>query len=259
MCTLIILRRPESPWPILIAANRDEMLDRPWSAPAQHWPDRPGVVAGLDVLAGGSWLGVNGTGVVAAMLNRVGTLGPAPGMRSRGELVLEALEHHDAAEAVKAIGAVNGAAYRAFNMVIADNRDAYWVRSLGGTGASGPKVEPIPVGLSVLTANDLNDPSSARTRFYRPRFAAASIPDPGRGNWKAWETLMGSREMEPDAGPHGALNIVTAEEDGKRTGYGTSSSSLIALAAAGTAKPPGVLWRFAAGAPDQAPFAEVTL
>src|SRR6476659_3255713 len=57
MCTLVILRRPGHRWPVLIGANRDEMIDRPWEPPGRHWPDRPEVVAGLDRLAGGSWLG----------------------------------------------------------------------------------------------------------------------------------------------------------------------------------------------------------
>lgn len=256
MCTLVILRRPDDAWPVLIAANRDEMLDRSWTMPGRHWPDRPEVMAGRDNLAGGSWLGVNATGVVAAVLNRHGTLGPAPGVRSRGELVLEALDHPDAAAAAKAFAALDPKAYRAFNMVIADNRDAFYVRSLGG---SGLKVAPIPVGLSMLTAHELNDESSARIRFHSPRFAAAAVPDPSRGDWAAWEKLLGSREREPDAGPHGALTIVTAEEGARRTGYGTSSSSLVALAAPGTAPPPGIVWRFAPGAPDITPFEDIKL
>ena len=79
MCTLVILRRPGDRWPLLLAANRDEMADRPWRGPGRHWPDRPDVVAGQDLLSGGSWLGLNDHGVVAAILNRVGSLGPAAG------------------------------------------------------------------------------------------------------------------------------------------------------------------------------------
>jgi Transport and Golgi organisation 2 len=255
MCTLVILRRPDNRWPVLIAANRDEMLDRPWRAPGRHWPDRPEVVAGRDELAGGAWLGVNDTGVAAAILNRHGTLGPAPGHRSRGELVLEALDHPDAADAAKAFAALDAKAYRPFNMVIADNRDGFLVRSLGSAGF---KIIPIPVGLSMITAHELNDESSARIRFHRPRFAEAPVPDPERGQWDAWEKLLGSHDHEPDAGPHGALTIVTGEAGGKRTGYGTSSSSLIALAAAEHA-PPTIIWRFAPGAPDITRFDTVTL
>ncbi|HEX9461661.1 MAG TPA: NRDE family protein [Alphaproteobacteria bacterium] len=255
MCTLVILRRPDTAWPVLIGANRDEMLDRPWSPPGHHWPDRPDVVAGRDNLAGGSWLGINATGVVVGVLNRQGTLGPAPGLRSRGELVLEALDHPDAAEAAKAFEALDPKAYRSFNLVIADNRDAFLVRSLG---SAGHKVTPIPPGLSMVTAHELNDESSARIRFHRPRFAAAPPPDPERGQWESWEKLLASREQEPDAGPHGALTIVTGEND-RRSGYGTSSSSLIAIAAPGHAAPPGIVWRFAPGAPDVTPFQDVKL
>ena len=82
MCTLVILRRPDHAWPLLFAANRDEMLERPWRPPARHWPDRPDVVAGRDELAGGTWLGVNDHGVGAAVLNRIGSLGQTTDKRS---------------------------------------------------------------------------------------------------------------------------------------------------------------------------------
>ena len=49
MCTLVLLSRPGHAWPLLVAANRDESLERPWRPPAAHWPDRPGVVGGLDL------------------------------------------------------------------------------------------------------------------------------------------------------------------------------------------------------------------
>jgi uncharacterized protein with NRDE domain len=103
MCTLVILRRPGHHWPVIVGANRDEMTSRPWRGPGRHWPDRPEVVAGQDLEAGGSWLGVNDHGLVAGVLNRPGALGPAPGRRSRGELVLEALDHADADAAATAL------------------------------------------------------------------------------------------------------------------------------------------------------------
>ena len=65
MCTIVLLRRVGNAWPLVLAANRDEMGDRPWVAPGRHWPDRADVVAGLDEHAGGTWLGVNDAGVVA--------------------------------------------------------------------------------------------------------------------------------------------------------------------------------------------------
>ena len=102
MCSVVILRRPGHDWPVLLGANRDEMSERPWLPPGRHWPDRPWVVAGLDQQAGGSWLGLNDHGLIAGIMNRPQSLGPAAGKRSRGELVLDALDHADAREAAAA-------------------------------------------------------------------------------------------------------------------------------------------------------------
>src|SRR5579864_3854826 len=152
MCTLVILRRPGHEWPLLLAANRDEMIGRPWRAPDRHWSDRPEVVGGLDELAHGSWLGLNDHGVVAGILNRFGTLGPAPGQRSRGELVLEALDHADARDAATALTALDPRAYRPFNLIIADNHDAFWLCHADPRGKAPIGVHEIAPGLAMIAA-----------------------------------------------------------------------------------------------------------
>lgn len=245
MCSVIFLRRPGHDWPLILGANRDEMAERPWRPPARHWPDRA-IVAGLDELAGGTWLGINDAGVVAGVLNRPGTLGPAAGLRSRGELPLEALDHEDAADAAAALERLDGASWRPFNMFVADNRDAFWIRSLGNDRPDAVTVAEIPPGLSMLTAHDLNDTASKRIRFYRPRFAAASPPDLGRDDWTAWERLLMSDAHEPGGGPADAMRIVTPG------GFGTTSSSLIALPAVARKRAAKPVWRFAA-APFESP------
>jgi uncharacterized protein with NRDE domain len=246
MCTTIILNRPAHDWPILLAANRDERLDRPWKRPAAHWPDRPGVVGGLDELAGGSWLAINGTGVVAAVLNRHGTLGPAAGKRSRGELVLDALDYADAVDAADALSALDPAAWRPFNLVIADNRDAFLLTLR--EAAKSVDVAPLPEGLAMITAGDLDDPTSPRIALHRPRFLAAPPPDPDRGDWSAWEALLASRDRAPDSGPAGALFIDPEPPDDPHA-FGTASSSLIALPAIG-AEDRAPVFRFASGPPE---------
>lgn len=257
MCSIVILFRPGHDWPVLIGGNRDEMLDRPWDPPGRHWPDRPEVTAGRDRLAGGSWLGVNREGVVAAVLNRHNTLGPQPGRRSRGELVLEALDHADAAAAAWALADLDPRAYRSFNMIVADNRTAFWLRNLGES-AEGIEVMPLPAGLSMITAHDRNDTErSVRIRTYLPRFREAAAPDPatrgGAGDWSAWERLLACRTPGDGGSPYDAMAIVSD------SGFGTSSSSLVALSAASRAGRPRVVWRFAAGLPGEAPYEAVEL
>jgi uncharacterized protein with NRDE domain len=249
MCTVIVLRRPGHDWPLVIGANRDEMIDRPWLAPARHWPDRPEVVAGLDELAHGSWLGINDHGVVAAMLNRFGTLGPAPGQRSRGELVLEALDHADARDAAAALGDIDPGAYRAFNMIVADNRDAFWLRHADARGDAHPTATPLGPGLAMIAAGELDD-ETPRLRRYHPRFAAAPLPDPGSPGWTAWQALLADDDSTPHDGPPGAMRFRTER------GFATVSSALLALPAAAKAGVRPVFF-FRAWQPEPGPWRDV--
>ncbi len=256
MCTLVILRRPHNDWPLIVAANRDEMIDRPSLPPARHWPDRENVVAGRDELAGGTWLGINDDGVVAGILNRMGTLGPDPDLRSRGELPLEALDHAEAEEVAAALFDLDPNAYRSFNMFVGDAKEAFWISSVNEYGEPGMRLGDIPMGVSMLTDGDLNDAMSPRVRHYLPQFSSADEPaiggDPASDDWTAWQALLANKEFEGDAGPYGSMNIDRGD------GFGTVSSSLIALPSIEMA-PEKPRWIFASGAPDQADYEPVEL
>src|SRR5689334_23277409 len=200
MCSVVILSRPGHDWPVILGANRDEMSRRPWLPPGRHWADRPWIVAGLDQEAGGSWLGLNDHGLIAGIMNRPQSLGPAVGKRSRGELVLEALDHADAREAAEALAGLEPAAYRTFNLVLADNREAFWLRHADPSGTLPITAHPLKSGLSMIAAGDLDD-DTPRLNRYRPRFAAAAPPDPARGAWESWERLLLDETLEPGDDP----------------------------------------------------------
>lgn len=261
MCTVVILYRPGHDWPLIVGANRDEMRTRPWEAPGRHWDDRPHVTAGRDSLAGGTWLGMNDDRLVAGILNRPNSLGPAPGKRSRGELPLDALDHAEASMAAKAMAELDPSAYRSFNMVIADAAGAFCLVNDGNSETI--LVHPIPAGLSMVTAHDLNDTDSDRIRHHLPRFRAAPAPDPENNDWFAWEALLADRSRAVDADWSGAMAIAPedfegepgAEEGVKSVDFGTVCSSLIALPAPGIDKTP--IWRFAPGRPGETPYRDV--
>ena len=180
MCTFIISWQPNEKWPVIIGANRDELITRAWRKPGRHWSDRPEVVAGYDEAAGGSWLGVNDHGLIAGILNRSNSLGPMTGKRSRGELVLEALDHADAVESAAAIKEINENSYRDFNMLILDNRDAFWLKKNDGERVN---CRPLPPGVSMLTAKELNDESSPRINHHLDRLQHAETPNPEGPGW----------------------------------------------------------------------------
>jgi uncharacterized protein with NRDE domain len=216
MCTLVLLHRPgDQGWPLLLAANRDEMLDRPWQPPARHWPDLPGVTGGLDTLAGGTWLAFNDAGVVAGVLNRSGSLGPQAGKRSRGTLPLLALRRDDAAAAAAAMADLDAAEWRSFNLVIADSYTAFFVRGLGAGRVTATRLAP---GLTMVTSADANDLAHPRVARHLPRFQAAAPPEPP--DWGTWPALLADWEGPAEA----ALHIPPTN------GFGTASSMLLALA-----------------------------
>jgi len=241
VCTVILLRRPGHAWPVLLATNRDERIARRWDPPAAWWPGQPEVVGGRDQEAGGTWMAVNASGVVAAVLNRPGSLGPATGKRSRGELPLLALRHATAAAAATALAALPATDWRPFNLVVADRRSAVFVR---GLGHGRPEATALPEGVGMVTAHDPNDLSSPRTARHLPRFRAAPAPLPERADWASWEARLG------DAGGSRAEALTVPPS----AGFGTVCASLLALGAAGQ-----VVWRFAPGPAGAAPFATVRL
>lgn len=232
MCTVVVLIRPDQ---ILLAANRDERVERLWDPPAAWWPDRPGTIAGRDRSGGGTWMGINAHGVVATVLNRPGTLGPAAGKRSRGDLPLMALDHITADAAAEALTSLDAGLWRGFNMVLADRSGAWFVK---GLGHGRPQAEPLPPGISMVTAHDPNDLDSPRTARHLSRFQAAD------SNWDDWHAILSDRDG--DAAEQ--LNVVP------RAGFGTVSSSFVTLPAVGDP-----IWLFAAGPPHLAPFFPVTL
>jgi len=236
MCTVVLRIAPGEEFPLMLAANRDERVDRPWDPPGRWWPDRPDIVGGRDRNAGGTWMAVNGAGVVCCVLNRPGSLGPAPGKESRGMLPLRALEKKTAQEAAKVISVLDAGRFRPFNLVLADANAAIFQRADG----SGP-VETVllPSGLHMVTARDPDDPESPRVARYLPRFRAAPPPDPASGNWDAWTQILADRSGLPGS----EINVPV------RAGFGTVCSSLLAIR-----HTRALSWLFAAGPPDSAPF-----
>ena len=153
--------------------------------------------------------------------------GPAAGKLSRGALPLLALAHDTASGAAAALTALDGRAYRSFNMIVTDRTAVWFVRNLG-TGR--PVARALPPGLHMVTAHDPDDVDSPRVARHLPRFRSAIAPTPP--DWSTWEPLLADR-----AGPRdSALTVPPA------AGFGTVCASMLGLPADGMA-----VWRFAAG------------
>ncbi len=90
MCILFIALNQHPKYPLIVCANRDEFHHRP-TEQAHFWPPENELLAGKDLEAGGTWLGINKQGGFSALTNIRDPLQQQDQMRSRGELVLKAL------------------------------------------------------------------------------------------------------------------------------------------------------------------------
>lgn len=125
MCLILLAWRVHERHPLVVAANRDEFHGRP-AARAAFWEDRPGVLAGRDLQAGGTWMGVSRNGRFAAVTNYRG--GTEPGAaESRGALVTRYLEGAE----VPAL-AERKSEYSGFNLLACDGGELWWLSNRDG-------------------------------------------------------------------------------------------------------------------------------
>jgi uncharacterized protein with NRDE domain len=148
--------------PLIVAANRDERLDRPAVPITVLRERRPRILGGRDELAGGTWLAVNEYGVVAGLTNQPSFNGRDPAKRSRGELPLAFASWPSAAEAVEKVSAaVDPASYNPCWMLVGDREALFFI---GIAGSGRPEVEQLGPGLHVLENAALR-PRSAKAAF----------------------------------------------------------------------------------------------
>jgi uncharacterized protein with NRDE domain len=144
--------------PLMIAANRDERLDRPAVAMTVLREASPRILGGRDELAGGTWLAVNEHGVVAGLTNQPSAAGRDPSKKSRGELPLAFAAHREAAGAVAAVRLeLDPAQYNPCWMLVGDGQSLY---SVGVAGGAEPEVEQLGPGVHILENAPLRAPSA---------------------------------------------------------------------------------------------------
>jgi hypothetical protein len=231
MCILIVLRGRHAEHPLVVAGNRDERTDRPASPPGLWVGAARRVLSPRDRRAGGTWLGVNDRGVVAGLTNVAGSP-PVPDAPSRGHLVHLALDAADVEAGLAAVvRRVEETQHAAFQLVVADARATVVLRHVGG------RLQRIDWSDSTLVVTNEHGPGELAPRG----LAAAHAPSlPLERRLDALAAVLRDRGGD---GHHAVC---------KRTiGYGTVSSSLLAVP-----RDParGLVWRYAAGAPDDMPY-----
>ncbi len=184
MCLIVVGWRIHPDYPLVVAANRDELHARP-SAVAAYWPEVPQVMGGRDLEAGGTWLGLTVDGRFAAVTNvREPHMGK--GAVSRGGLTSEFLKgRQSAAEYAKTI---DGARYSGFNLLLSDGETLTYCSNRDG------EPRPLAPGIYGLSNHLLDTPWPKLVRA-RHAFSGAmhQLPDE-----QAFFELLAERDVVPD-------------------------------------------------------------
>lgn len=227
VCTLAIYFRAFVDYPIIVAANRDEHFDRPSSPPAVS-EGSPAILAGRDLRVGGTWLGVNEHGVIAAVLNRRlngEPLSPAE-VRSRGLLCMDLLGQKSARSA-KSFMEGHRQSYLPFTLVYGDPNELY--------ASYNPNREIVTValepGLHVFSSAaefDLHSPKAARAHSLFAALGEKVRPrrDDASQAVAALQSVLADHSQGANATEPGDAICV------HREGSGTVSSSVIFLSKA---------------------------
>lgn len=153
MCLALIAVGAREDLPLVIAANRDEFHARP-AAPAAFWKEAPGLLAGRDLSAGGTWLGVTRSGRVAFLTNHRDPRSHREGAPSRGAIVAEFLKGEEPPEDFLRRKEREAASYNGFHLVVGDFLDLWYFTNTDGSArrlapgvhgiSNGPVDEPWP-------------------------------------------------------------------------------------------------------------------
>lgn len=209
MCTLILAHRHWQDWPLFVAANRDENLDRP-AAPPELTGDK--VFAPRDLKDGGTWLGINQSGLFVGLTNRFG-LAPDHSRRSRGQLVTDLLDCTPD-QALAQARAVVAADYNPFHLFVADENRLLRLCS-DGTSVEAVFLDP---GIHFLTERSLGAAPSQREDRLRQQLQQLDPKQPP--STQQLHQLL-SQHAEP---PFESLCVHMPEMN-----YGTRSTTLLQM------------------------------
>ena len=196
MCLLVVLSRVIPGAPLVVAANRDEWLDRPALA-MTSLSEAPRIRGGRDERAGGTWLATSESGLVAGLTNAPMIMPPTVPKRSRGELPLLLARLPGALEAARALqSSIRSEEFNPCWMLCGD-RDALAYLDLSTSGR--PHVEPLEPGIHILENRPLGP--SPKTDFVRALLGQP--PCELDALTRRLESLLASHEIPPAARTRG--------------------------------------------------------
>lgn len=230
MCLIAVAWRARADLPLVVAANRDEWRDRP-AEPARWWDDHPDLLAGRDLKAGGTWMGITRGGRFAAVTNFRDPSDKRSTARSRGGLVTEFLLGRERPAAFLSGLAARAHEYNAFNLILGDGKELCYYGSREGATRV---IEP---GVHALSNHLLDEPWPKVGRARAAMRQALVDRDPALRLFEMLSDMEGAPDEElPDTGIGIALERVLAPPLITGVTYGTRASTVLQVTAGGEAR-----------------------
>jgi len=230
VCLIVLAWRARADLPLAVAANRDEWRDRP-AEPARWWPDSPDLLAGRDLKAGGTWMGLTRSGRFAAVTNFRDPADKRSTALSRGALVTDFLLSAESPRAF--LERLRGRArdYNGFNLILGDGASLCYFGSREG------QVRDIEPGIHGLSNHVLDEPWPKVTRGRAAMAAAIESADPAPGLFAMLADARGAGDHElPDTGVGIAWERRLAAPLITGPDYGTRASTVVTLSGRGEAQ-----------------------
>lgn len=223
MCVLFIAYQVVDEYPLIILANRDEFHQRP-ARPLAYWPDQPSILAGRDLEAGGTWLGVSRHGKIAALTNYRQGHNQKQQAPSRGDLVSHFLANDQSADDYLSALTPKAQDYNGFNLLLGDSQGLFvFNNQLNQT----IKLTP---GFHGLANGALNDPwpkVSQGTNQLRDYLQRAITPKPEELLLLMQNDQQAADHLLPDTGIGQAWERFLSPTFIRGEQYGTRCSSLL--------------------------------
>ena len=231
MCLILVVWRAHPRYPFVLAANRDEFHARA-AAPAAWWTDgEPAILAGRDLEAGGTWLGMQRSGRFAALTNYRDPALIRTGVPSRGELVTEVLRSGESVPAILAHLHDVGGRYNAFNMIFSDGERLGIYESVRDRGRE------LEAGLYGLSNHLLDTPWPKVRLAKSPLAAALEDPDDDAGFLRLLRDDTPAPDGElPQTGITLEWERMVSSAFVRARDYGTRCSTLVRIGADGQAR-----------------------
>ncbi|MFA5903922.1 MAG: NRDE family protein [Desulfobacula sp.] len=230
MCLIVFGYKVSEEYPLVLAANRDELYRRP-TLPMHFWKSHPDILAGQDLEQGGTWFGIHKSGMFAALTNYRNPAAINPHAPSRGEIIIDFLNSKKSPEEFIHDFRSNARSYNGFNLIFGNADHLFWFSNVTDD------IKSITPGIHGISNRFLNTPwpkvESGKKALEK---SMTTAPTPGHIFSFLKDTSVPDDDKLPETGVGLEWERILSPVFIKSDTYGTRSSTVLRVDQKGNIK-----------------------